>query len=126
MFSFIYFQLTLKKLSQLCNMQPLYIDNLPIMKTKNNLKRKKVFFFLMLMTLFLFPTSHIQAQTSFKQLNLQNGHYKVGFQHHVMRDPSRTYQIRDRFTNNFTHRIIPVSIWYPAEAIKNDTYKYVN
>ncbi|MEB2777433.1 prolyl oligopeptidase family serine peptidase [Algoriphagus sp. D3-2-R+10] len=69
-----------------------------------------------------FQIGSINGQTSLEKINLTNGDYKVGFKHYTTIDSTRTYQIKNEFNNQFIHRPIPISIWYPA-AIKNSESK---
>ena len=64
------------------------------------------------------------AQTSLKEIDLNNGKYKVGFKHYTVVDSTRTYQIKNDFNNHFINRPIPISIWYPA-TIKNNSSKHL-
>ncbi|MEM9928541.1 MAG: prolyl oligopeptidase family serine peptidase [Bacteroidota bacterium] len=70
---------------------------------------------------FLLQVSLIHGQTSLASINLQKGTYAVGFKHYKLVDSTRTYQVRDRFNNDFIHRPIPISIWYPAKAPQEQT-----
>ncbi|WP_234387159.1 prolyl oligopeptidase family serine peptidase [Aquimarina sp. Aq78] len=63
----------------------------------------------------IFQVSLIYAQTSLKEINLENGKYNVGFQHYTSIDSTRTYQIKNEFNNQLIYRPIPISIWYPAK-----------
>ncbi len=76
---------------------------------------------IVLLIVFLFQVGLVSGQTSLAAINLSNGKHTVGFQHYTLIDSTRTYQIRDKFNNEFTHRIIPVSIWYPAETSNGNT-----
>ena len=68
-----------------------------------------------LILLFLFFRTILGfSQTSLKKIGLENGGYNVGFQHYTAVDSTRTYQIKNEFNNQFVHRPIPISIWYPA------------
>lgn len=58
--------------------------------------------------------SHGQTKTDY--LSPAFGNHSVGFTHHVVYDSTRTYQRVGDWTNEFTPRPIPLSIWYPAEA----------
>ncbi|MFK7813462.1 MAG: prolyl oligopeptidase family serine peptidase [Maribacter sp.] len=58
------------------------------------------------------------GQTSLKEIDINNGDYKVGFEHYTAIDSTRTYRIHNEHNNQFISRPIPISIWYPAE-IKN-------
>ena len=57
----------------------------------------------------------IAAQTSLEEIDLENGKYKVGFQHYTTSDSTRTYNRVFDYTNKKITRPIPVSIWYPSE-----------
>lgn len=59
------------------------------------------------------------GQTSLKEINLNNGGYKVGFKHYTLIDSTRTYQIKNDFNNQFINRPVPISIWYPATIEKD-------
>jgi len=63
----------------------------------------------------LFQVNWISGQTSLKEINLNNGKYKVGFQHYTIIDSTRNYQIKNEFNNQFIPRPIPISIWYPTK-----------
>ncbi|SEL43882.1 Tetratricopeptide repeat-containing protein [Aquimarina amphilecti] len=67
----------------------------------------------------------INAQTSLKEINLDQGQYKVGFKHYITTDSTRTYQIKNEFNNQFTHRPIHISMWYPA-SIDNKNSKQLS
>ena len=68
-----------------------------------------------LVTFVLFQVFSINAQTTLKEINLNNGKYNVGFQHYTIIDSTRTYQIKNEFNNQFIYRPIPISIWYPTK-----------
>ncbi len=68
-----------------------------------------------LVTFIFFQVFSIYAQTSLKEINLNNGNYSVGFQHYTVIDSTRTYQIKNEFNNQFIYRPIPISIWYPTK-----------
>ncbi len=72
-----------------------------------------------LMFLVLFKVCIGHAQTSLREINLNNGKYKVGFKHYTAIDSTRAYRIHNDFNNQFINRPIPISIWYPA-TIKNN------
>ncbi len=75
-----------------------------------------------LLTLILFQIGLLHGQTSLKEIDLRNGQHTVGFSHYTKIDSTRTYQIKNEFNNQFIHRPISISIWYPAD-IKNDGSK---
>ena len=58
----------------------------------------------------------LQAQVSFKDLNLEFGPHSVGFHYEQHIDSSRAYQRLYDWNNASTYRPIPISLWYPAEA----------
>jgi dienelactone hydrolase len=64
--------------------------------------------------LLLLQIFFVKAQTSLKEINLKTGEFNVGFEHYLIIDSTRTYQIENDFTNQLVYRPIPVSIWYPA------------
>ncbi len=64
----------------------------------------------------------VNSQTSLQKIDLNIGNYKVGFKHYTVSDSTRTYQIKNEFNNQFIHRPIPISIWYPSET-KNSNSK---
>ncbi len=68
----------------------------------------------MLLVLILFQVNRIAAQTSLKEINLENGKYKVGFQHYTTSDSTRTYSRVFDYTNQKVARPISVSMWYPS------------
>ena len=68
-----------------------------------------------LQILIFFSGNLIAAQTSLKEINLENGAYKVGFRHYTATDSTRTYSRIFDYTNKKFPRPIPVSIWYPSE-----------
>ena len=70
-----------------------------------------------LLAFVLFQVYSINGQTSLKEINLNNGKYKVGFQHYTLIDSTRTYQIHNEYNNQVLNRPIPISIWYPAKPI---------
>ncbi len=74
-----------------------------------------------LQVLLFFQTSFITAQTSFKEIDLENGKYKVGFRHFTTSDSTRTYSRIFDYSNKKLARPIPISIWYPSE--QNISYK---
>ena len=67
-----------------------------------------------LVLLLLLPVSMSFAQTSLKDINLQQGKYQVGFKHYTLTDSTRVYQIHNEYNNQQIFRPVPVSIWYPA------------
>lgn len=69
-----------------------------------------------LLAFILVQISLLNGQTSLEQIGLTKGGYQVGFKHYTEIDSTRIYQIRDEFNNNFTNRLIPISIWYPAKT----------
>ncbi len=73
-----------------------------------------------LIVLIFFQVYSINGQTSLKEIELNNGVYNVGFKHYLKIDSTRTYQIKNEFNNQFINRLIPISIWYPAEVITNN------
>ena len=77
---------------------------------------------IILATLVLFQVCFVLGQTSLKEINLNNGKYKVGFNHYTIIDSTRLYRIAQDFNNQLISRPIPISIWYPAE-IKNGNSK---
>ncbi|MBC9794885.1 dienelactone hydrolase family protein [Sinomicrobium weinanense] len=64
-----------------------------------------------LIILILFLANLTLGQTSLKEIDLENGKYKVGFQHYTTSDSTRTYS---RIFETVA-RPISVSIWYPSE-----------
>lgn len=58
-----------------------------------------------------------KTQVSLKNLYPQNGKYAVGFKHYTCIDSSRTYHRIFDWNNKSIARPIPVSLWYPSEAI---------
>ncbi|MGS2739165.1 dienelactone hydrolase family protein [Sinomicrobium sp. M5D2P17] len=65
--------------------------------------------------LIIFQVSLVFGQTSLNEIDLNNGKYKVGFQHYTTADSTRTYSRIFDYTNKKVARPIPVSIWYPSE-----------
>jgi hypothetical protein len=57
---------------------------------------------------------------SLKEIDLENGEYKVGFHHYLTSDSTRTYQRQMDWNNKFIPRPIPVSIWYPSKRTISD------
>jgi dienelactone hydrolase len=68
-----------------------------------------------LLVLILFQINRIAAQTSLKEIDLENGKYNVGFKHYTTSDSTRTYSRILDYSNKKMARPIPVSIWYPSE-----------
>ena len=68
-----------------------------------------------LQILILFQANLIAAQTSLREIDLENGKYDVGFRHYTTSDSSRTYSRIFDYTNKKIARPIPVSLWYPSE-----------
>ena len=64
--------------------------------------------------LILLQIFFVKAQTSLKEINLKTGDFNVGFEHYLIIDSTRNYQIENDFTNQLVYRPIPVSIWFPA------------
>lgn len=67
-----------------------------------------------LQILMFFHTYLAVAQTSLKEIDLENGKYEVGFKHYTTSDSTRTYSRVFDYTNRKIARPIPVSIWYPS------------
>jgi pimeloyl-ACP methyl ester carboxylesterase len=67
-----------------------------------------------LITIILFQISTVKGQTSLKEINLNNGKYKVGFEHYTAVDSTRTYRVHNEFNNQLINRPIPISLWYPT------------
>ena len=67
-----------------------------------------------LQILMLFQAYGMVAQTSLREIDLENGKYKVGFLHYTTSDSTRTYSRVYDYTNKKGARPIPVSIWYPS------------
>ena len=63
----------------------------------------------------LFQASIINGQTSLNEIDLDNGKYKVGFQHYTTSDSTRTYSRIYDYSNIKVARPISVSLWYPSE-----------
>ncbi|WP_215226708.1 poly(ethylene terephthalate) hydrolase family protein [Echinicola shivajiensis] len=63
----------------------------------------------------LLQANFLLAQTSLKQIDLENGKYNIGFRHYIVADSTRTYSRIFDYTNKKLARPIPVSIWYPSE-----------
>ncbi|MCK8522996.1 prolyl oligopeptidase family serine peptidase [Aquimarina sp. D1M17] len=68
-----------------------------------------------LFTLLFCQYSIFFGQTSLKDINLENGKYKVGFRHYVAHDSTRTYTRIFDYNNEKIARPIPISIWYPSD-----------
>ena len=68
-----------------------------------------------LITIILFQISTVKGQTSLEEINMNNGKYKVGFEHYTAVDSTRTYSIHNEFNNQLINRPIPISLWYPSE-----------
>ncbi|RUA12247.1 MAG: alpha/beta hydrolase [Flavobacteriia bacterium] len=64
--------------------------------------------------LMLFQVYLITAQTSLKEIALENGHYNVGFRHYTTSDSTRTYSRIYDYTKAKVERPISVSMWYPS------------
>jgi len=60
------------------------------------------------------------GQTSLKAINLENGDFKVGFNHYLASDSTRTYKRIFDWNNQSIPRPIPISIWYPATHTAGD------
>ncbi|MEX0361050.1 MAG: alpha/beta hydrolase, partial [Allomuricauda sp.] len=71
--------------------------------------------------LILLQTNHVFGQTSLKQIDLTNGKHKVGFIHYTTADSTRTYNRIYDYTNTQIARPIPISIWYPADQVKDES-----
>ena len=80
--------------------------------------------FIMRLTILLFliflQTNSIVSQTSLDEIDLDNGKFKVGFQHYTSYDSTRTYSRVFDYTNEKIERPILVSIWYPTEQNVDD------
>lgn len=80
--------------------------------------------FIMRLTILLFliflQTNSIVSQTSLDEIDLDNGKFKVGFQHYTSYDSTRTYSRVFDYTNKKIERPILVSIWYPTEQNVDD------
>ncbi|WP_108246139.1 prolyl oligopeptidase family serine peptidase [Muricauda brasiliensis] len=73
-----------------------------------------------LLFLIFLQTTSIVSQTSLKEIDLNNGKFKVGFQYYTTYDSTRTYSRIYDYTNKKIERPIPVSIWYPTEQNVDD------
>ncbi|MDC6384865.1 prolyl oligopeptidase family serine peptidase [Muricauda sp. SK9] len=62
----------------------------------------------------LFQACLITAQTSLKEIDLENGKYNVGFRHYTISDSTRTYSRIYDYTKTTIARPISVSMWYPS------------
>ena len=71
--------------------------------------------FTILVSIIVLQVYPLYAQTSLKEINLENGAYNVGFKNYLNIDSTRTYQIENDFNNKLVYRPIPVSLWYPAK-----------
>lgn len=71
--------------------------------------------------LILFQANQLFSQTSLKQIDLNNGKYKVGFLHYTTADSTRTYSRIYDYTNTGIVRPIPISVWYPANQNAHST-----
>lgn len=74
-----------------------------------------------LSTILTFQIWTVNAQTSLKGINLNHGKHKVGFTHYTITDSTRNYRIHNEFNNQVIRRPIPISIWYPATAEKDNS-----
>ena len=63
---------------------------------------------------FIFLSTICYAQTSLKEVQLENGSYTVGFKHFNVNDSSRTYTRASDWNGKAVYRPISVSIWYPG------------
>ena len=79
---------------------------------------KKIIRSLIVLTIVLFQGTIFFGQTSLKQIGLNNGKYKVGFQHYITSDSTRTYRRVNDYSNAVITRPIPVSLWYPSSEHK--------
>ncbi|GGG32521.1 hypothetical protein GCM10011344_36830 [Dokdonia pacifica] len=77
---------------------------------------------LTLLFFFISTLSHtLHSQTSLQDLQLENGNYTVGFKHYTAVDSTRTYTPKSDINTTTVFRPIPISIWYPSDAItKNE------
>lgn len=69
----------------------------------------------LLILLSILISTPLASQVSVEALQLPYGKYTVGYRHDVLLDSTRTYQRSGDWTNEFSARPIPVSIWYPAK-----------
>ncbi|HMB62554.1 MAG TPA: CocE/NonD family hydrolase [Eudoraea sp.] len=65
----------------------------------------------------LFQINLAFGQASLKEIDLRYGKYKVGFNHYLTFDSTRTYKRIYDWKNHSIPRPIPVSIWYPSGKI---------
>lgn len=65
--------------------------------------------------LIFFQISLAFGQTSLKEIDLENGSHRVGFNHYLTSDSTRTYKRTGDWNNTSIPRPIPVSIWYPSK-----------
>ena len=65
----------------------------------------------------LFSNQVAAGQVSVEKIGLQYGSYRVGFQHYIVADSSRSYQRSMDWSGDFIPRTIPVSLWYPAGQV---------
>lgn len=70
--------------------------------------------------LVIFQINLVFGQTSLKAINLENGDFKVGFNHYLASDSTRTYKRIFDWNNKSIPRPIPISIWYPASHTADD------
>ena len=63
---------------------------------------------------FIFLSTICYAQTSLKEIQLENGNYTVGFKHFIVDDSSRTYTRASDWNGKAVYRPISVSLWYPG------------
>jgi tetratricopeptide (TPR) repeat protein len=73
-----------------------------------------------LISLFILNANLAVSQVSLKEIDLENGEYKVGFHHYLTSDSTRTYQRKMDWNIKFIPRPIPVSIWYPSKRAISD------
>lgn len=71
-------------------------------------------------TLIFFQVNLMFGQTSLKGIDLKRGIHKVGFQHYLTSDDTRTYKRVYDWSNKSIPRPIPVSIWYPTNEKTNN------
>ncbi|MEM7512799.1 MAG: prolyl oligopeptidase family serine peptidase [Bacteroidota bacterium] len=60
------------------------------------------------------------GQLSYQNIALEKGEFEVGYQHLTIHDSSRTYKRNGDWTQDFSARPIPLSIWYPAGETSNE------
>ncbi|MEM6299597.1 MAG: alpha/beta hydrolase [Bacteroidota bacterium] len=70
------------------------------------------------LSLLIYITNEMSAQTSLKEIGLEMGAYQVGFKYYQTADSTRTYRMENEFSNRVMYRPMPISIWYPAKAAK--------